>query len=700
VSTEQGKHIEMKKYENVGLNFILAGKWDVIPRHIIRYERKKFKADNSQLPIADRTDIEEAAKKILGLQVIEEQTLKAGRKVKALSWKEFDPISTVRQYAEEKARGKGQIVRELSQYQALIDTNDTPLYGESQFFSPPIRKIMYNSKDPGSSELSRLFYLEGLKPTDPKGGYHAEYIIQYYDHFNKVLTEYRLRIRNIILRLFSVGVMMLSIHTENVEVRQLKKNEKDEKDEWEAVEKSKLPSVEQVFCNCGSIGRRMYQPYIEAQSNRCIEAAVFSGIRFYHREVAGKAEKTDQTKQRENGNQSTESDKDVPDKCIPICYNAEAHPLAPDKCRQWGLYEWQIPDSRKEGHRKFAHPNSLCFLEELFPGACISFNRWNETFDSDRSETPIIITPFHDDRMYLHGYYVDPSPDGIPNQMKKDYPLREELLKPGSTCHCQDALKKWYAVSQMDRNCSESCTDLEMIRQQIERDTYSRWVGWGTVYALTSTNCLMVLNSSDEQYLITNMQWHYFQLFLIALLQRCSTLRFYEEAAAIMNQSVQNKDIPELCDSLRSQYIIFLNSVWWKEVSLQIQGQEMYRMLSANMEIDDNVKQLDEALSELYEYNEGVYQKKISSAMNLFAVVGSVWAIIELLAFIHKGVTGAEYPNLKVISNFCLNFCGKAGDFILWLLVSGIITCLLYWSINKKKSLFKRKGRKYSRRRK
>ena len=619
--------VPVQKLEHSGLNFILAGKWDFVPGN----KYKQYIEDRAVIPYAKRTDIETASKRIEGAKVKDSE----------LQWATYPPIDKISKKGGNAEGGNPPLA-----YEPLIGKKDSPLYGEYQFFSAPIRKIIYNSGLPGSRELSRIFY---LKPSNNSGTpkqfssedsgtlSNCEYVVQYYDCGRNTLTEYRMPVTDIMLRLFGVGVMMLSIHTQGAEVRMLAKHG----DQWRFSTEVQSLSPEEIFCNCGSIGRRMYQPFINGRCtmgdkayqqccgcgrnnggssgakycNACCETAVYSCLLFNRTQ-------------------------------IPICYNWDAYP----KTEADGLLKPSFPEKRRELHKRFAHPNSLCFLEELFydnelqEGRMISRERFEELH---RSRNPkIVVNPFQDDRMYLHGYYVDASPDGVPTQLKTAYPSREELLKSDNHSDEQNTLRKWYAISQMDRNCFASCQDMEMLRQQIERDTYARWVGWGTAYALTANSCLMVLNDSSVGYLIDNMQWHYFQLFIVALLQRCSTLRFYEEAAAIMNQSTGIKNVPLLCDSLRSQYIIFLNSVWWKEVSLQIQGQEMYRMLSENMEIDDNVKQLDEALSELYEYNEGVYQKKISNSLNLFSIAGVIWAVVELVGFLYTGVNPNEDANI------------------------------------------------------
>lgn len=645
----------------IALNYILAGKWDVVGKGVWT----KYKQDFSAISFEDRTDIHQAEKKLEGASVFG---------CESLVWKRYSSVNTVYEYAKQHPQeGK-------AAYSSLMATNDTSLYGEYNFFAPPIRKIIYNSSEPGSEDLSSIFFLDGLdsdkycvESTELHQGsttqcldsnkYRVEYIIQKYDTekddskngSTPTLTEYRLEVKNIMLRLFSVGVVMLSFHTQAVRYKTYQYIE----NKWKKINRE-IP-VEKNFCNCGSLGRRMFQPFINKDNNDCAETASYSCLLF-HKNQAGKSDSSDAVH-------------------IPICYNMDAY----DHIMH--LHAPSIPFLRPNipyasPHNRFAHPNCLCFLEMLFNKRCISYERAKEVVSKTTVENSIIISPFHDDRMYVHGYFYDTSPKGLPSVLKNAFPHRKNIL---SGCdvnsYWQNILIKWCAVTQLDKDCSATCCNLEMIAEQLDRDTYSRWTGVGTHYAITSTNFIMAINDASYPFLFDNMQWHYFQLFLIGLLQRCSVLRFCEEAAAIMSQSTRHKDVPKLCDSMRNQYIIFLNSIWWKEVSLQIQGQEMYKKLSLNMEIGDNIKQLDEALNELYDYNDGVYQGKVSGVLTLFSTASLIWAGVELIGFVYEGLTGKKIPLNQYIAHIpCLAKLNDRYPIIVTLLgclLAGIVAYLI-----------------------
>ena len=68
-------------------------------------------------------------------------------------------------------------------------------------------------------------------------------------------------------------------------------------------------------------------------------------------------------------------------------------------------------------------------------------------------------------------------------------------------------------------------------------------------------------------------------------------------------------------------------------------------------------------MSELYQYNEGVYQKNISKKLNWFSAAGVLWAFIELANFLYSGFAKTNDANIirdmvvylpENVRNFCV----------------------------------------------
>jgi hypothetical protein len=114
----------------------------------------------------------------------------------------------------------------------------------------------------------------------------------------------------------------------------------------------------------------------------------------------------------------------------------------------------------------------------------------------------------------------------------------------------------------------------------------------------------------------------YFELVMLCLLQRANVIYFGNEVAKISaelkNNPLKLKASRKKISALYLRYIKFINRIYFREITAQEQGIELYDMVQDVMKIKDQVNDLDKEIQELNNYIEGIEQSNLSRIANLF----------------------------------------------------------------------------------
>lgn len=211
----------------------------------------------------------------------------------------------------------------------------------------------------------------------------------------------------------------------------------------------------------------------------------------------------------------------------------------------------------------------------------------------------IFISPLLDDRMYVVCWY------GNDEAVKSLKPATDKKNEDGCPYLTDDW---WYKYIFVDSGLL-TCQNDTMKKDLLEDHTYARWVKYGTLFGVSRysfvclTGSLDTLKKVNAAFLVTHVQTMYYKLAELCLVQRACILRFGEEVAEI--SSMNEKFKRHLSGNVRNlykQYIRFVNKIYFREVTAQEQGIELYDMLQEKMRIAENVKSLDEEIEELYNY--------------------------------------------------------------------------------------------------
>ncbi len=241
-----------------------------------------------------------------------------------------------------------------------------------------------------------------------------------------------------------------------------------------------------------------------------------------------------------------------------------------------------------------------------------------------------------DDRMFFMCYYNNPM-------------LANSLAKIGmgaldnEFAYLHDGF--WHAFVFGDKNSRDITVKNEKFQEKLMgKHTYDRWINCeaidkrngldyikaGTLYGMSRDSFVCL---GGWNLLAIHMTTMYYQMAILCLAQRSSVLRFSYEVGLITNQLEKNKDATKDIKDLYKNYIQFINKIYFREVTSQIQGIEMYNQFQEVMGLEKDVKDLDNEIKELHTYISMVEQSNLSKVAVWFLPAGVIVGILGMNTF-------------------------------------------------------------------
>ncbi len=217
----------------------------------------------------------------------------------------------------------------------------------------------------------------------------------------------------------------------------------------------------------------------------------------------------------------------------------------------------------------------------------------------EKSENVVLLRPIIDDRMYTMSFY-----------------FKDEKLKELSNYNKQTEEYSyinndfWYSYVYVD-DTTPACSSKTMMRNLLKKSTYDRWLDykWGqTLYGISRYSFVVLLDRTKhaEVHTKNHFKYHYFNMAVIALMQRAAILRFSGETSHVVDKikdtSVSDSESMRLISELYLEHIYFINKMYHREISPQEQGIELYEMLTSVMEIEEHNNYLNREIQELHNY--------------------------------------------------------------------------------------------------
>lgn len=162
----------------------------------------------------------------------------------------------------------------------------------------------------------------------------------------------------------------------------------------------------------------------------------------------------------------------------------------------------------------------------------------------------------------------------------------------------------WYKYVFVDAG-TPTCRNKEMKARLLQEATYKRWQMDGSLYGVSRYSLVLLSNESPfaQDVLQVHMRTVYSRMIELVLVQRASMLRFSEEVT-VLSRLVQpdTKGSALKIASLYQEYIRFVNQVFFRSVTPQDQGIELYELFGKQFELEKQIGDLDDEIGELHQY--------------------------------------------------------------------------------------------------
>lgn len=169
----------------------------------------------------------------------------------------------------------------------------------------------------------------------------------------------------------------------------------------------------------------------------------------------------------------------------------------------------------------------------------------------------------------------------------------------------------------------------------IINSTYDRWMdnSYGcTLYGISRYSFVAITNESDfsKDVILSHIQTMYFQMFTLLLSYRASIIKFSDDI-----QNATKKENTELlfeAKKIYKEYLDFLNKLYFKEVTAQDQGIELYNQAMKVMDIEKYMSDLDHEINQLHSYTNMLEEKSRNDKLGMISKIGAVLLPPSLLA--------------------------------------------------------------------
>jgi len=259
-----------------------------------------------------------------------------------------------------------------------------------------------------------------------------------------------------------------------------------------------------------------------------------------------------------------------------------------------------------------------------------------------KDEKNFLIQPVIDERMFVMCWYGNDTLSYLASKywyFKEN--CNEKKLFEKIECKNKEIKHKklmdfWYEFLFVDAN-GKSIANKKMQKELLNKSTYLRWQEYGTLYGISRYSFVNFTTSEDSlkknfaYYLVENFKGVYYQLVVLVLAVRASVLRFSDEVTAISDLEV-SEDLYERVSNLYKNYLRFVNKLYFREISSQEQAIEIYEYFQKIMNLERDVKDLDNEISKLINYVYMIQEREENREMKKLTQVATILLPPSLVA--------------------------------------------------------------------
>lgn len=256
----------------------------------------------------------------------------------------------------------------------------------------------------------------------------------------------------------------------------------------------------------------------------------------------------------------------------------------------------------------------------------------------------------------------------------------------------------WYRFLFVD-NATKTVFDDQMGVELIQAHTYRRWLpltayGVSRYSFVSLTSSLAVLRENNVAFLPQHVESIYYRMYELALVQRASVLRFADEithfahlkSADLSSSDTKYEHLTEQVTDLYQNYIRFINKIFFREVTAQEQGIELYDMIQGKLRLEKQVQDLDKELNELHTFVKLVEDRNMGKKLSTLTILGALLLIPTFVV----SLLGLKPYEAAIEHIGPLGFIGLAGFVLLGLATLRASGVLFNWKILRRHNRLKK----------
>lgn len=193
----------------------------------------------------------------------------------------------------------------------------------------------------------------------------------------------------------------------------------------------------------------------------------------------------------------------------------------------------------------------------------------------------------------------------------------------------------WYKMIFVDVS-RPTCQNTEMRNAQLNEHTYSRWTEDKVFFGSSRYSFVTLTGNFQDHFfariLTSHMQTLYYKMVLLCLVQRACLMRFSAEVTWISQMVSNDRLLAHKVSSLYKQYLRFVNKIYFREVTAQEQGIELYKQLQERMELGAHVKDLEGEIEELHNYVSMLDEERRNDKLDILTYIGAFFVVPSFIA--------------------------------------------------------------------